>query len=81
MQFFPYLSVLLLNADIFHFLLGVFLIETKTKLKPLLWAEAGVKLQDTEEGKDIFCEVLYDPGPATQADVIFIHGLKGSLYK
>ncbi|KAI5748351.1 hypothetical protein M8J77_024623 [Diaphorina citri] len=61
--------------------IGVFLIEAKTKLKPLLWTDTGVALERTEEDKDIFCEVLHDPGPDTKADIIFIHGLKGSLYK
>ncbi|KAL1461139.1 hypothetical protein WDU94_013069 [Cyamophila willieti] len=63
--------------------IGVYLVEAKSRLKPLLWTETSrMALEQTEDVKDIFCEVLHDPGPnQTKADIIFIHGLKGSLYK
>uniref|UniRef100_A0A8D8XXA7 Protein SERAC1 n=1 Tax=Cacopsylla melanoneura TaxID=428564 RepID=A0A8D8XXA7_9HEMI len=63
--------------------IGVYLVEAKSRLKPLIWTETSrMALDPTEDVKDIFCEVLHDPGPdQTKADVIFIHGLKGSLYK
>ncbi|XP_046386017.1 uncharacterized protein LOC124155891 [Ischnura elegans] len=38
-------------------------------------------LESAEPEKSVECMVLHDPGPGrTRADVIFIHGLHGSLY-
>lgn len=54
--------------------------------RQLLWnpseertQQNGGSRQIQEPEKSVQCEVLHDPGPSIRADVIFIHGLKGSL--
>ncbi|XP_075221639.1 uncharacterized protein LOC142324656 isoform X2 [Lycorma delicatula] len=54
--------------------------------RQLLWnpseerTQQSGKRQIQEPEKSVHCEILHDPGPdGIRADVIFIHGLKGSL--
>lgn len=42
--------------------------------------EVTEAIEETAE-KSVHCEVLHDPGPKRQADIIFIHGIKGALNK
>lgn len=58
------------------------------KPRQLLWAPVEEENERTshelnktiEPEKSVHCQILYDPGPGkVTADVIFIHGLKGSL--
>ncbi|XP_039283394.1 uncharacterized protein LOC111063546 [Nilaparvata lugens] len=57
------------------------------KPRQLLWAPVQENARTSHElnktiepEKSVHCQILYDPGPGKiTADVIFIHGLKGSL--
>lgn len=50
--------------------------------RPLRWNPETKPVPEPEPEKSVHCEVLYDPGDDRRyMDVIFIHGLKGSLQK
>lgn len=50
--------------------------------RPLRWNPETSTNSEPEPEKSVHCDVLYDPGSGRRyMDVIFIHGLKGSLQK